>query len=191
MVTGGGSPLEIFQTLHEISPAETGKLRTERKRFDHNEGRQLQAKYSYTSGSREGGFNFMAEFAPYAYALLRIISGLLFICHGAQKVFGLFGGMDGAPAQKFSMFWNAGVIELVLGTLITIGFLAGVAAFIASGEMAVAYFIGHFPKSFWPLENAGEPAVLFCFIFLYIATQGAGLWSVDAASTSRRRRMFR
>lgn len=151
----------------------------------------MQAKHSYTLGSHETGFNFMAEFAPYAYALLRIITGLLFISHGGQKVFGLFGGMDGSPAQKFSMFWNAGIIELVLGTLITIGLLAGVAAFIASGEMAVAYFIGHFPKSFWPLENAGEPAVLFCFIFLYIATQGAGLWSVDAASTSRRRRMFR
>ena len=78
-----------------------------------------------------------------------------------------------------------GRTEIVLGLLITIGLLTSYAAFIASGEMAVAYFIGHFPKSFWPLENAGEPAVLFCFIFLYMATQGSGIWSVDAAGGRR------
>ena len=130
----------------------------------------------------------LARFAPYAYALMRIVVGLLFICHGGQKVFGWFGGMGGQPAPLTSMFGVAGVIELILGFLITIGFLTGYAAFIASGEMAVAYFIGHYPKSVWPLENEGEPAVLFCFIFLYIATQGAGIWSVDGESSVRRRR---
>jgi len=130
----------------------------------------------------------LARFGPYAYALMRIVAGLLFICHGGQKVFGWFGGMGGQPAPLMSMFGIAGVIELILGFLITIGFLTNYAAFIASGEMAVAYFIGHYPKSFWPLENEGEPAVLFCFIFLYIATQGAGIWSVDGESTGRRRR---
>ena len=104
----------------------------------------------------------LGPFARYAYALLRIIAGLLFVCHGGQKLFGWFGGQ---PVPLGSLFGLAGMIEIVLGLLITIGLLTAIAAFIASGEMAVAYFIGHFPKSFWPLENAGEPAVLFCFIF--------------------------
>jgi putative oxidoreductase len=121
----------------------------------------------------------LASFAPYAYAIMRIMLGLLFICHGGQKLFGWFGGQRVPLASLFGL---AGIIELVLGLLITIGFLTSYAAFIASGEMAVAYFIAHFPKSFWPLENAGESAVLFCFIFLFMATQGSGIWSVDAAS---------
>jgi putative oxidoreductase len=120
----------------------------------------------------------LASFAPYAYAILRIIAGLLFVCHAGQKLFGWFGGQ---PVPLASLFGAAGILEIVLGLLITIGLFTGYAAFIASGEMAVAYFIGHFPKSFWPLENAGEPAVLFCFIFLYMTTQGSGIWSVDAA----------
>jgi putative oxidoreductase len=127
----------------------------------------------------------LAGFAPYAFALMRIVVGLLFVCHGGQKVFGWFGGQS---APLTSLFGVAGIIELVLGGLITIGFLTSYAAFIASGEMAVAYFMAHYPKSFWPLENEGEPAVLFCFVFLYIATQGAGIWSVDGESAVRRRR---
>ena len=127
----------------------------------------------------------LASFAPYAYATMRIVVGLLFFCHGAQKVFGWFGGQ---PAPLTSLFGVAGILELVLGGLITIGFLTSYAAFVASGEMAVAYFMAHYPKSFWPLENEGEPAVLFCFIFLYIATQGAGICSVDGDSAVRRRR---
>ena len=120
----------------------------------------------------------LAPFPPYAFAILRIIAGMLFVAHGGQKVFGWFGGQ---PFPLGSLFGLAGIIEIVLGLLITIGLLTSFAAFIASGQMAVAYFIGHFPKSFWPLENDGEPAVLFCFIFLFIATHGAGIWSVDAA----------
>ena len=120
----------------------------------------------------------LAPFTPYAFAILRIIAGLLFVAHGGQKVFGWFGGQ---PVPLGSLFGLAGIIEIVLGILITIGLLTSFAAFIASGQMAVAYFIGHFPKSFWPLENEGEPAVLFCFIFLFIATHGAGIWSVDTA----------
>ena len=119
----------------------------------------------------------LAPFAPYTYALLRIVAGLLFVSHGGQKIFGWFGGQ---PVPLGSMFGLAGIIEIVLGLLITIGLLTHYAAFITSGEMAVAYFIGHFPKSFWPLENGGEPAVLFCFIFLIMATHGSGIWSVDA-----------
>jgi putative oxidoreductase len=130
----------------------------------------------------------LSPFAPYAYAIMRIIVGLLFACHGAQKVFGWFGGVGGQPVPLASLFGVAGMIELVLGFLIAIGFLTGYAAFIASGEMAVAYFMAHYPKSFWPIENGGEPAVLFCFIFLYMATQGSGIWSIDASSRGRRRR---
>jgi putative oxidoreductase len=120
----------------------------------------------------------LAPLAPYAFAILRIIAGLLFVAHGGQKVFGWFGGQ---PVPLGSLFGLAGIIEIVFGILITIGLLTSFAAFIASGQMAVAFFIGHFPKSLWPLENDGEPAVLFCFIFLFIATHGAGIWSVDAA----------
>ena len=124
----------------------------------------------------------LAAFAPYTYAALRIVAGLLFICHSGQKLFGWFGG---DPVPIASLFGVAGMIELALGLLITIGLFTSYAAFIASGEMAVAYFIGHFPKSFWPLENGGEPAVLFCFIFLYMATQGSGIWSADGARSER------
>ena len=120
----------------------------------------------------------LAPFALYTYALLRIVAGLLFVSHGGQKIFGWFGGQ---PVPLGSLFGLAGIIEIILGLLITIGFLTSYAAFIASGEMAAAYFIGHFPKSFWPLENGGEPAVLFCFIFLFMATHGSGIWSVDKA----------
>ena len=123
----------------------------------------------------------LGNFSPYAYALMRIIVGLLFACHGAQKVFGWFGGLDGkgTAATFSSLFGVAGTIELITGLLIAAGLLTGYAAFIASGEMAVAYFIGHFPTSFWPIENKGEEAVFYCFVFLYMATRGAGIWSID------------
>jgi putative oxidoreductase len=124
----------------------------------------------------------LAPLAPHTYALLRIVAGLLFISHGGQKLFGWFGG-QAVPVS--SLFGVAGVIELILGALITIGLLTSYAAFIASGEMAAAYFIGHFPTSFWPLENQGEPAVLFCFLFLHVASRGAGIWSVDGARAER------
>ena len=124
---------------------------------------------------------FLASYAPQAYALLRIIVGLLFFCHGVQKVFGLFGGINGAPVALASLLGVAGVLELILGALIAIGWLAGTAAFLASGEMAAAYFVGHFPHGFWPIQNKGEEAVFYCFVFLYMATQGAGIWSIDGA----------
>ena len=120
----------------------------------------------------------LANYAPQAYAILRIVVGLLFLCHGLQKVFGLFGGTS---VPFFSLLGVAGITEIIGGTLITLGFFTGTVAFILSGEMAVAYFMGHFPASFWPIQNQGEPAVLFCFIFLYMATQGSGIWSFDAA----------
>jgi putative oxidoreductase len=118
----------------------------------------------------------MPRFVEPAYALLRIVSGFLFAFHGAQKLLGAFGG-QAVPVG--SMFWVAGVIEMVGGILIMIGLLTAIVAFIASGEMAVAYFTAHQPQGGWPIQNQGELAALYCFIFLFIASKGAGLWSVD------------
>jgi putative oxidoreductase len=126
----------------------------------------------------------LGRFAPQAYALLRIVSGLLFACHGAQKLFGMFGGLGGFHPPFLSQLWVAGVIELVGGVLIAIGFYASIAAFIASGEMAVAYFQQHAPKRPWPLQNQGELAVLYCFLFLYIAARGNGALSVGGGKRS-------
>lgn len=123
------------------------------------------------------------RYAPQVFALFRIVAGFLFLFHGAQKLLGLFGGMGGggATASMLSMMWFAGVIELVGGLLIMIGLFARIAAFIASGEMAVAYFMVHQPQGAWPIQNQGELAALYCFAFLYIAARGAGVWSADAA----------
>jgi len=125
----------------------------------------------------------LAGYAPQAYAAMRIIFGLLFLCHGLQKAFGLFGGVKGAAVPLLSLLGIAGLIELVTGALMVVGFAAGTAAFIASGQMAVAYFAGHFPAGSWPIQNDGELAVLYCFVFLFMATRGSGIWSVDAART--------
>ena len=89
------------------------------------------------------------------------------------------GGVNGAPAPLLSLFGIAGLIELVTGALMVVGWFAGSAAFLASGQMAAAYFIGHFPSGFWPIQNGGEESVFYCFVFLYLATQGADIWSVD------------
>ena len=121
----------------------------------------------------------LGRFAPQFYALLRIVAGLLFACHGAQKLLGVLGGQQ---VPMFSQFWVDGVIELVGGILIAIGLLTSLAAFIASGEMAAAYFIAHAPQGPIPIQNGGELAVLYCFVFLYIAARGAGPWGVDRAS---------
>jgi putative oxidoreductase len=112
---------------------------------------------------------------PYAYSLLRLISGLLFLCHGLQK-FGMFGGQR---VDLFSRLGAAGIIEVVAGTLIAVGLATVIAAFIASGEMAFAFYLAHWPKSPWPIENGGEPAVLYCFLFLFIVTRGPGPLSID------------
>jgi putative oxidoreductase len=118
----------------------------------------------------------LSRVSDYLYALLRIVAGILFAFHGAQKVLGMFGG----TVQPFaSQAWIAGVLELVLGLMVAIGLIAGVAAFIASGEMAAAYFIAHAPRGALPIQNGGELAVLYCFVFLYIASRGGGRLSVS------------
>ena len=118
----------------------------------------------------------LGRVAPQIYALLRIVSGLLFAVHGAQKLLGVLGGQQ---VPIMSQFGLAGVIELVGGLMIAAGVFASLAAFVASGEMAVAYFQAHAPKGFWPVQNGGELAVLFCFVFLYVAARGNGTWSVQ------------
>lgn len=109
------------------------------------------------------------------FALLRIVAGFMFAAHGAQKLFGVLGGKKATEP----LFMLAGVIEFAGGILIMVGLFTGIAAFIASGQMAVAYFRAHAPQGFWPIENRGELAVLYCFVFLYIAAHGAGKWSID------------
>ena len=120
---------------------------------------------------------FLAKYTEQLYAVLRIVSGFMFALHGVQKVFGLLGGTKaGAP-----LFIAAGWIELVGGILIALGAFTPIVALICSGEMAVAYFKAHFPESPWPIVNQGELAALYCFLFLYMAARGSGIWSVDAA----------
>ena len=124
----------------------------------------------------------LGPYSPYLYAVLRVVVGFLFACHGAQKLLGLFGGLGpaGGTAPLFSLMGLAGLIEFFGGLLIMVGWLTGTVAFIASGLMASAYFMGHFPRGFWPILNEGEPAVLFCFIFLYMAGRGSGIWGIDS-----------
>lgn len=113
------------------------------------------------------------------YSLMRFVVGVLFACHGAQKLFGLFGGhtMIHNP-----LMLAGGIIEFGGGLLIAIGLLTSVAAFIASGEMAVAYFMMHARGGFWPIVNKGELAVVYCFVFLYIAAHGSGRFAVQRSS---------
>ena len=127
----------------------------------------------------------LGRYSPYLYAILRIVAGLMFMIHGTQKLLGLPGGKAMPLA---SMPGIAGVIEIVCGTLILVGLFTGVAAFIASGEMAFAYFIAHAPRAPLPIQNQGELAVIYCFLFLYIATHGSGIWSVDSIRRPRQER---
>jgi putative oxidoreductase len=116
----------------------------------------------------------------YVLSVLRIVVGLTITMHGFQKLFGLFGGMGGhGPSPMWSEPWVAGVLETCCGILIFFGFYTRPAAFLLSGEMAVAYFQKHVPRGFWPLQNAGEVVVLYCFIFLYLAAAGSGPLSLD------------
>ncbi|MDB5554435.1 MAG: DoxX family protein [Rhizobium sp.] len=122
--------------------------------------------------------NTLNPWAPRVLSIVRIVAGLIFMAHGTQKLLG-FPASDMNPPM-FSIFWFAGVIELVAGALITIGLFTRPAAFIASGMMAFAYFIAHAPQNFFPALNGGDAAILFCFFFLYLVFAGPGEWSVDA-----------
>jgi putative oxidoreductase len=122
------------------------------------------------------------EQAPRILGATRILAGILFACHGAQKLFGAFGGIP--PGVPKALIWSAGPIELVGGALIAIGLLTRSVAFLCSGFMAFAYFIGHAPNGFWPASNGGELAILYCWLFLYIAAHGAGAFALDNLRTS-------
>jgi putative oxidoreductase len=125
-------------------------------------------------------FVWLSRSQPQLLALLRIVTGLLFLEHATQKFFG-FPAPFPMPGPLPPLLVAAGVIELVAGVLVTLGLFTRLAAFIAAGEMAVAYFMMHFPQGFWPAVNKGEAAILYCFIFLYLAAAGAGAWSIDSA----------
>jgi putative oxidoreductase len=121
-----------------------------------------------------------ATWAPRLLSVLRIMAGLLFLQHGTAKFLGIpyIERMYNLP--PFSQSWIAGVIELIGGVLLVLGLFTRPVAFLSSGLMAVAYFIAHAPRGFYPILNAGELAALYCFVFLYISAAGAGPWSIDA-----------
>ncbi len=124
----------------------------------------------------------LQKYSTLTYSLMRIVAGLLFACHGAQKLFGVLGG----PSELHDLEgFTAGTIGLVGGSLISLGIFTRVVAFVASGEMAVAYFKAHAPRGFWPILNRGELAALYCFVFLFIACQGDGHWGLRALWTRR------
>jgi putative oxidoreductase len=125
---------------------------------------------------------FLGRHIDRIYSLARIVVGFLFLCHGAQKIFGLFGG---GPGELSALMWAAGLIELVGGALVCIGLWTGWAAFLCSGLMAFAYFLAHQPQGLFPIMNKGELAALYSWVFLLIAARGSGLWSVDAARGGR------
>jgi putative oxidoreductase len=121
-----------------------------------------------------------------AYFLLRVVVGLLFLQAGGLKLFSWFGGMPGGmKLELLSQVGIGGILEFFGGLAILLGLFTRPVAFILSGEMAVAYWQFHAPGGVWPIVNHGEPAVLFCFIFLYMAAQGGGAWSLDALMRSR------
>ncbi len=128
----------------------------------------------------------LETWSPRVLAAVRIVTALLFIEHGLMKLVAFPAAVPGLPAPLPTILVAAALIEIVGGALIAVGLFTRIAAFICSGEMAVAYFMFHAPKTFWPAINPGEPAILFCFVFLYLAFAGAGAWSIDALLPSSR-----
>jgi putative oxidoreductase len=125
---------------------------------------------------------WLGRLSELIYAALRIVAGAAFACHGAQKLFGVLGGQQMTGNH---LMLAAGIIEFFGGLMIALGVFAGWAAFLASGEMAYAYFTAHAPRGPWPIQNGGELAVLYCFIFLYVAARGSGTISLERALGGR------
>ena len=125
---------------------------------------------------------WLGKYSDWIYALMRIVVGLLFACHGAQKLFGVLGAQGKASGP---LMMTGGIIEFGGGGLVMLGLWAGYAAFLCSGMMAVAYFMAHAPGGFWPIMNHGELAVAYCFVFLYIASRGSGRLSLEAMLKKR------
>ncbi len=126
-------------------------------------------------------FTWLQRWQPQLLAILRIVTGLLFLEHALIKLMGFPPGGKPGLQEVGSFLWIAGLIELVTGVLVTLGLFTRVAAFIAAGEMAYAYWFVHAKMGFYPAVNMGEAAILFCFVFLYLAAAGPGAWSVDGA----------
>lgn len=122
---------------------------------------------------------FLRPYTSQILSILRIFVGLLLLQYGLAKIFGVFGIPYFANVPTFSLIWFAGLIELIGGGLLLVGLFTRFAAFILSGQMAFAYFIGHYPKGFFPIVNDGGFAVLLCFACLYLASAGGGAWSLD------------
>lgn len=126
--------------------------------------------------------SFLARFSPQLLSILRIMSALLFMAHGTAKLLGFPATeMFAQPPEMFSLSWIAGVLELVGGALLALGLFTRPVAFVLSGQMAVAYWMAHASQAFYPIQNGGELAIMFCFVFLYIAAAGGGPWSLDNA----------
>src|SRR5215218_9876835 len=123
---------------------------------------------------------------PRLLSVLRIVAAFLFMSHGTQKLFGFPASEPRDPAALLSLMGVAGFLEVFGGLLLLLGLLTRPVAFLLAGEMAVAYFRSHAPQGFWPLLNRGELAALYCFLFLYLAAAGGGLWSLDALWSRRR-----
>ena len=129
--------------------------------------------------------SFLKPYTECIHDTVRIVAGVLFFQHGARKIFGVLGAEE--SVEIVSLVGLAGVVELLAGALIAVGLFTPWAAFISSGQMAVAFFIAHVPRgSLWPIANGGEPAVLFCFLFLYLASRDSGDWSLDRMLRDRR-----
>lgn len=120
------------------------------------------------------------RWSPWLLSILRIVTALLFMQHGAQKLFGFPPSQQGGTVALLSLFGVAGVLEFFGGLLLLLGLFTRPVALILAGEMAVAYFMVHAPQGFWPVLNKGEIAVLYCFVFLYLAAAGGGPWSIDS-----------
>ncbi len=131
------------------------------------------------------GSTYMDGWAPQALGVLRIVTGLQFLEHGTQKFLSFPTRASPAAPDLISLLGAQGCIEVVGGLLIIVGLFTRPVAFILAGDMAVAYFMSHFPRSFFPALNSGDAAILFCFVFLYLAAAGGGLWSLDARRTNR------
>lgn len=123
--------------------------------------------------------------APRVLSIARIVAALIFMEHGLMKLFHFPAPQPGAPDPLPTILMAAAAIEVVGGALLTLGLFTRATAFICSGEMAAAYFLFHFPKGFWPALNGGDPAILYCFLFLYLVFAGGGAWSVDALIRKR------
>jgi len=133
----------------------------------------------------------LETWSPRVLAAMRIVTALLFMEHGLMKLVAFPAAAPGLPTPLPAILVAAALIEVVGGALLTVGLFTRIAAFICSGEMAAAYFMAHASKSFWPAVNQGDAAILFCFVFLYIAFAGAGAWSLDALLASSRPKLAR